>query len=55
MEEYVLMNRFTENFRTGGFRMVRSKEGRFLEKNLMLKNKRECEREGKKKTTREGL
>jgi hypothetical protein len=55
MEEYVLMNRFTEKFRTGGFRMVRSKEGRFLEKNLMLKNKRECEREGKKKTTREGL
>jgi hypothetical protein len=43
MEDYTLVNRFTERFRTGGRRMVRLKEGQFLE-NFMLK-KREYERE----------
>jgi hypothetical protein len=44
MEEYILVNRFTERFRTRGHRRVRSKEGQFLE-NFVSKKKRECERE----------
>jgi hypothetical protein len=44
MEDYTLVNRFIERFRTGGRQMVRSKEGQFLEENFMLK-KREYERE----------
>jgi hypothetical protein len=43
MDEYTLVNRFMERFRTGGCRRVRSKEGRFLdEENFVLKKKREC-------------
>jgi hypothetical protein len=45
MEEYTLVNRFTERFRTEGRRRVRSKEGQFLEENFVSKKKRECERE----------
>jgi hypothetical protein len=46
MEEYTLMNRFTERLRTRGCRRARSKEVRFLEEeNFVLKKKRECERE----------
>jgi hypothetical protein len=38
MEEYTLVNRFTERFRTGGRRRVRSKEEQFLEEeNFVLK------------------
>jgi hypothetical protein len=44
MEEYTLVNWFTERFRTGGRQSVRLKEGQFLE-NFVLKKKRECERD----------
>jgi hypothetical protein len=46
MKEYTLVNRFTEKFRIGGHRRVRSKKVRSLkEKRFMLKKKRECKRE----------
>jgi hypothetical protein len=46
MEEYTLVNRFTEIFKIGGRRRVRSKEGQFLEEeNFVLKKKKECKRE----------
>jgi hypothetical protein len=39
------VNPFTERFKTRGHQRVRSKEGRFLEENFVLKKKRDCERE----------
>jgi hypothetical protein len=45
MDEYTLVNQFTERFRTEVRRRVRSKEEQFLEEyNFVLKKKRECER-----------
>jgi hypothetical protein len=46
MEEYTLVNRFTERYETGGRWRVRSREGRiFLVERFVLKKKRVCERE----------
>jgi hypothetical protein len=42
MEEYILKNRFTERYETGGHPMVRSREGRnFGGESFVLKNKKE--------------
>jgi hypothetical protein len=55
MEEYTLVNRFVERFRTGGRQRVRLKEGQFLkEENFVLKKKRECVRGRKKKGPAKG-
>jgi hypothetical protein len=48
MKKYTLVKQFTDRFRTNGRQRVRSKEGRFLEENFVLK-KRECEREEEKR------
>jgi hypothetical protein len=51
MEEYTLVNRFTERFRIEGRHRVRSKEVQFLEEeNFVLKKKRECEMEEEERT-----
>jgi hypothetical protein len=45
MEDYTLVNRFTERYETGECWRVRSREGRnFVVESFVLK-KRECERE----------
>jgi hypothetical protein len=41
MEEYTLMNRFTERFRTRGRQRVRLKEGQFLKEENFALNKKE--------------
>jgi hypothetical protein len=43
MDEYTLVNRFTERYRTGGHQRVRSRE--VVESLVLKKKKRECERE----------
>jgi hypothetical protein len=55
MEEYTLVNRLTERYRTRGRWKVRSMEVQILKvESLVLKKKRECERE-EGGDTREGL
>jgi hypothetical protein len=53
MEEYTLVNRFMERFRTRGCRRVRSKEGQILE-NFVLKKKRDVRGRMKKKEPMKG-
>jgi hypothetical protein len=56
MEEYTLVNRFTERYRTGGHQMVRSREVWILKiESLVLKKKRECESEEGEGDIHEGL
>jgi hypothetical protein len=46
MEEYTLVNRFTERYRTRGCQRVRSREVQILVvESFVLKKNRECERE----------
>jgi hypothetical protein len=51
-----LVNQFTERYRTGGRRKVRSRGKQILKvENLVLKKNRKCEREEGEGDTREGL
>jgi hypothetical protein len=58
MEEYTLINQFTDRYRTwgGGRQKVRSREVKILKvESLVLKKKKEYERDEAKPNTREGL
>jgi hypothetical protein len=56
MKEYTLVNRFTKRYKTRGHRNVRWREVQILKvESLVLKKKRECEREEEEKDTHEGL
>jgi hypothetical protein len=56
MEEYTLVNRFTERYRNEERQKVQSREAPSLTiESLMLKKKRECEGEKEEGGTREGL
>jgi hypothetical protein len=50
-----LVNRFTERYRTGGRRRLRSREVRILKVESLVMKKRECEREEGEGDTRERL
>jgi hypothetical protein len=56
MKEYTLVNRFTERFRTGRCRRVRSRDVRILMvENFVLKKKRGREREKEEDDTCKGV
>jgi hypothetical protein len=56
MEEYKLVNRFIERYRTDGRPKVRSRAvSSLMMESLVLKKKRECETEKREEDTREEL
>jgi hypothetical protein len=51
-----LVNRFTEKYKTGGRQKLRSREVQILKvESLVLKKKRECERDEGEEDTHKGL